>query len=828
MLFGRLTERAQRVLAHAQEEAIRLNHSNIGTEHLLLGLMKEPEGIAAKVLESFDITEEKVVAEVEKLIGRGQENMGALHYTPRAKKVIELSMDEARKLQHNFVGTEHILLGLIRENEGVAARVFANLDLNITKARAQVVKALGNPEMSNKNAQTSKSNNTPTLDGLARDLTVIAKDGTLDPVVGRNKEITRVIEVLSRRTKNNPVLIGEPGVGKTAIAEGLAQAIVNNEVPETLKDKRVMSLDMGTVVAGTKYRGEFEERLKKVMEEIHQAGNVILFIDELHTLIGAGGAEGAIDASNILKPALARGELQCIGATTLDEYRKHIEKDAALERRFQPVQVDEPSVDDTIKILKGLRDRYEAHHRINISDEAIEAAAKLSDRYVQDRFLPDKAIDLIDEASSKVRLRHHTTPTNLKEIEQQIEQVKKEKDAAVHAQEFENAANLRDKQTKLEIQYEEAKNEWKNNQGGQHTTLASEDIAEVIAGWTGIPLTRLNETESDRLLHLEDTLHERVIGQKDAVTAISKAVRRARAGLKDPKRPIGSFIFLGPTGVGKTELARALAESMFGEEDAMIRVDMSEFMEKHAVSRLVGAPPGYVGHDDGGQLTEKVRRKPYSVILFDEIEKAHPDVFNILLQVLDDGHLTDTKGRRVDFRNTVIIMTSNVGAQELQDQRFAGFGGQGEGQDYESIRKTMMKELKNAFRPEFLNRVDDIIVFHKLSKDELKAIVTMMVNKLTFRLSEQNINIHVTDAAKEQIASEGYDPEYGARPLIRAIQKTVEDNLSELILEGKELDGKNVTVDYDGNAFKYDIQERSSETKEVSSEENQDKDEAKS
>ena len=823
MLFGRLTERAQRVLAHAQEEAIRLNHSNIGTEHLLLGLMKEPEGIAAKVLESFNITEDKVIEEVEKLIGHGQEQMGTLHYTPRAKKVIELSMDEARKLHHNFVGTEHILLGLIRENEGVAARVFANLDLNITKARAQVVKALGSPEMSNKNAQANKSNNTPTLDSLARDLTVIAKDGTLDPVVGRDKEITRVIEVLSRRTKNNPVLIGEPGVGKTAIAEGLAQAIVNNEVPETLKDKRVMSLDMGTVVAGTKYRGEFEERLKKVMEEIHQAGNVILFIDELHTLVGAGGAEGAIDASNILKPALARGELQCIGATTLDEYRKNIEKDAALERRFQPVQVDEPTVEDTIEILKGLRDRYEAHHRINISDEALEAAAKLSNRYVSDRFLPDKAIDLIDEASSKVRLKSHTTPNNLKEIEQEIENVKNEKDAAVHAQEFENAANLRDKQSKLEKQYEEAKNEWKNSQGGVSTALSEEDIAEVIAGWTGIPLTKINETESDRLLNLEDTLHNRVIGQNDAVNSISKAVRRARAGLKDPKRPIGSFIFLGPTGVGKTELARALAESMFGEDDAMIRVDMSEFMEKHAVSRLVGAPPGYVGHDDGGQLTEKVRRKPYSVILFDEIEKAHPDVFNILLQVLDDGHLTDTKGRQVDFRNTVIIMTSNVGAQELQDQRFAGFGGASEGQDYETIRKTMMKELKNSFRPEFLNRVDDIIVFHKLTKDELKEIVTMMVNKLTKRLSEQDINIVVTDKAKEKIAEEGYDPEYGARPLIRAIQKTVEDNLSELILDGNQIEGKEVTIDHDGNEFKYDIHDKQEnnieDTKEPATEE---------
>ncbi|EKU47396.1 ATP-dependent Clp protease ATP-binding subunit [Staphylococcus massiliensis] len=812
MLFGRLTERAQRVLAHAQEEAIRLNHSNIGTEHLLLGLMKEQDGIAAKVLQSFDITEEKVTEEVEKLIGHGQDQMGTLHYTPRAKKVIELSMDEARKLHHNFVGTEHILLGLIRENEGVAARVFANLDLNITKARAQVVKALGSPEMNSKSQTVSKGNNTPTLDSLARDLTVIAKDGTLDPVVGRNKEITRVIEVLSRRTKNNPVLIGEPGVGKTAIAEGLAQAIVSNEVPETLKGKRVMSLDMGTVVAGTKYRGEFEERLKKVMEEIHQAGNVILFIDELHTLIGAGGAEGAIDASNILKPALARGELQCIGATTLDEYRKHIEKDAALERRFQPVQVDEPTVPDTIRILEGLRDRYEAHHRINISDEALAAAAKLSDRYISDRFLPDKAIDLVDEASSKVRLKSHTTPTNLKELEQQIEKVKSEKDAAVHSQEFENAANLRDQQTKLEKQYETAKNEWRKDQGGQNTTLVEEDIAEVVAGWTGIPLTKINETESERLLNLEDTLHERVIGQKDAVTSISKAVRRARAGLKDPKRPIGSFIFLGPTGVGKTELARALAESMFGEEDAMIRVDMSEFMEKHAVSRLVGAPPGYVGHDDGGQLTEKVRRKPYSVVLFDEIEKAHPEVFNILLQVLDDGHLTDTKGRKVDFRNTVIIMTSNVGAQELQDQRFAGFGGSDQTNDYETIRKTMLKELKNAFRPEFLNRVDDIIVFHRLEKEELKEIVTMMVNKLTKRLDEQNIHIQVTDKAKDRIAEEGYDPEYGARPLIRAIQKAIEDNLSELILDGRNIEGKAVTVDYDGDDYTFDIKEREDET----------------
>ncbi|MEB7435775.1 ATP-dependent Clp protease ATP-binding subunit [Mammaliicoccus sciuri] len=805
MLFGRLTERAQRVLAHAQEEAMRLNHSNIGTEHLLLGLMKEPEGIAAKVLDAFGITEEKVTKEVENLIGQGQEQVGAIHYTPRAKKVIELSMDEARKLNHTFVGTEHLLLGLIRENEGVAARVFANLDLNITKARAQVVKSLGSPEQGSKNAQTTKNQATPTLDGLARDLTVIAQDGTLDPVVGRSDEITRVIEVLSRRTKNNPVLIGEPGVGKTAIVEGLAQAIVQNEVPETLKGKRVMSLDMGTVVAGTKYRGEFEERLKKVMEEIHQAGNIVLFIDELHTLIGAGGAEGAIDASNILKPALARGELQCIGATTLDEYRKYIEKDAALERRFQPVTVDEPNTEDSISILKGLRDRYEAHHRINISDEAIEAAVNMSDRYISDRFLPDKAIDLIDEASSKVRLRNYTTPPSLKELESELETVKKEKDAAVHSQEFENAANLRDKQTKLEKQLEDTKNEWKKAQGEKNTCVTAEDITVVVANWTGIPITKLNETESERLLNLETILHERVIGQNDAVKSISKAVRRARAGLKDPKRPIGSFIFLGPTGVGKTELARTLADAMFGEEDAMIRVDMSEFMEKHSVSRLVGSPPGYVGHDDGGQLTENVRRKPYSVILFDEIEKAHPDVFNILLQVLDDGHLTDSKGRKVDFRNTVIIMTSNVGAQELQNAKFVGFGAKESGPDYETIRKTMMDELKQQFRPEFLNRVDDIIVFHKLEKTHLKEIVNKMAGNLTKRLSEQGIHITLSDSAQEKIADEGFDPEYGARPLTRAIQKHVEDNLSELILSGQDLVGKDVIVDYRDDEFKFDL-----------------------
>ncbi|SOC43118.1 ATP-dependent Clp protease ATP-binding subunit [Salinicoccus kekensis] len=810
MLFGRLTERAQKVLAYAQEEAISLKHSSIGTEHLLLGLVKEKEGIAAKVLSSFNISEDNVRDEVFNLINEGEDGTGSIHYTPRAKKVIELSMDEARKLHHNFVGTEHLLLGLIRESEGVAARVLTNLDLNITKARASVIKMLGNPEaLQNKEGQ-KKDNNTPTLDSLARDLTEIARDDRLDPVIGRSKEITRVIEVLSRRTKNNPVLIGEPGVGKTAIAEGLAQSIIKNEVPETLKDKRVMSLDMGTVVAGTKYRGEFEERMKKVMEEIHKAGNVVLFIDELHTLIGAGGAEGAIDASNILKPALARGELQCIGATTLEEYRKHIEKDAALERRFQPVQVDEPNVEDTILILKGLRDKYEAHHRINITDEAVEAAAKMSDRYIQDRFLPDKAIDLIDEASSKVRLRSYTSPPDLKDLESKLEAVKKEKNAAVQSQEFEAAANYRDRQSKLEKELKEKEEKWKKEQGQSSQSVTQGDIEIVISGITGIPLSKIAEGESDRLLNLESILHDRVIGQQEAVTSISKAVRRARAGLKNPKRPIGSFIFLGPTGVGKTELARALSEAMFGEDDAMIRVDMSEYMEKHSVSRLVGSPPGYVGYEDGGQLTEKVRRKPYSLVLFDEIEKAHPDVFNMLLQVLDDGRLTDANGRTVDFRNTIIVMTSNVGAQELKDRKFAGFGTTSDSgtHDYETIKSTMMKELKDTFRPEFINRVDDIIVFHSLEKEHLKEIVSLMIEQLQERLSDQNINIEVTEAAKAQIAEDGYDPEYGARPLARSIQKNIEDTLSESLLSGADFENKVVTVDYENEEFTVGMKEK--------------------
>ncbi|PEY31748.1 ATP-dependent Clp protease ATP-binding subunit ClpC [Bacillus cereus] len=802
MMFGRFTERAQKVLALSQEEAIRIGHNNIGTEHILLGLVREGEGIAAKALIALGLSPEKVQKEVEALIGRGTEMSQTVHYTPRAKKVIELSMDEARKLGHSYVGTEHILLGLIREGEGVAARVLNNLGVSLNKARQQVLQLLGSNEATSGHQGGASANaNTPTLDSLARDLTVVAREGRLDPVIGRSKEIQRVIEVLSRRTKNNPVLIGEPGVGKTAIAEGLAQQIVNNEVPETLRDKRVMTLDMGTVVAGTKYRGEFEDRLKKVMDEIRQAGNIILFIDELHTLIGAGGAEGAIDASNILKPSLARGELQCIGATTLDEYRKYIEKDAALERRFQPIHVDEPSLEESIQILKGLRDRYEAHHRVSITDDAIDASVKLSDRYITDRFLPDKAIDLIDEAASKVRLRSYTTPPNLKELEVKLEEIRKEKDAAVQSQEFEKAASLRDMEQRLREKLEDTKRQWKEQQGKENSEVTVEDIANVVSTWTRIPVSKLAQTETNKLLNLESILHDRVIGQDEAVVAVAKAVRRARAGLKDPKRPIGSFIFLGPTGVGKTELARALAESMFGDEDAMIRIDMSEYMEKHSTSRLVGSPPGYVGYEEGGQLTEKVRRKPYSVVLLDEVEKAHPDVFNILLQVLEDGRLTDSKGRTVDFRNTIVIMTSNVGAEALKRNKHLGFNVQDEGRDYSDMKGKVMDELKKAFRPEFLNRIDEIIVFHMLEKKHIQEIVTLMVNQLVNRLKEQEIELELTSKAIEAIADKGFDREYGARPLRRAIQKHVEDRLSEELLKGAIEKGQKVVFDAEGESF---------------------------
>ncbi|HZG79214.1 MAG TPA: ATP-dependent Clp protease ATP-binding subunit [Brevibacillus sp.] len=801
MMFGRFTERAQKVLALALEEAVRLGHKDIGTEHVLLGLIREGEGIAAKALQSLGLGLDKIQSEVESLIGRGTEQSGSNYtpnYTPRAKKVIELSMDEARKLGHTYVGTEHILLGLIREGEGIAARIMNNLGVSLNKARQQVLQLLGSSEMmaSHQPSGGNPAANTPTLDGLARDLTAIAREGGLDPVIGRQKEIERVIQVLSRRTKNNPVLIGEPGVGKTAIAEGLAQKIVNNEIPETLRDKRVMTLDMGTVVAGTKYRGEFEDRLKKIMDEIRQAGNIILFIDELHTLIGAGGAEGAIDASNILKPALARGELQCVGATTLDEYRKYIEKDAALERRFQPIQVDEPVPEDAVKILHGLRDRYEAHHRVKITDEAIEQAVKLSDRYITDRFLPDKAIDLIDEAASKVRLQSFTVPPNLKELEGRLEEVRKEKDAAVQSQEFEEAAALRDQEQKLREELDKTKKDWKERQGQLNMEVTPEDIATVVASWTGIPVLKLKEEETERLLKMEEILHDRVIGQDEAVKSISRAIRRARAGLKDPKRPIGSFIFLGPTGVGKTELARAVAETLFGDEDAMIRVDMSEYMEKHSTARLVGAPPGYVGYDEGGQLTEKVRRKPYSVILLDEIEKAHPDVFNILLQVLDDGRLTDSKGRTVDFRNTVVIMTSNVGANMIKKNTTLGFtAGDESERKYQDMKDKVMDELKKSFRPEFLNRIDEVIVFHSLEQEHIEQIVSLMTDELRKRLREQSIDFVLTEEAKKILAKEGFDPAYGARPLRRAIQRHIEDKLSEELLKGSISKGDTVNID---------------------------------
>lgn len=808
MMFGRFTERAQKVLALSQEEALRLGHNNIGTEHILLGLIKEGEGIAAKALKSLDIDSEKIQQEVEQLIGKGESTNQTIHYTPRAKKVIELSMDEARKLNHSYVGTEHILLGLIREGEGVAARVFNNLGVSLNKARQQVLQLLGSNDSTSghphQRKQKQNSNaQTPTLDSLASDLTATAREGNVDPVIGRSEEIERVIQVLSRRRKNNPVLIGEPGVGKTAIAEGLAQQIVNNEIPEILRDKRVMTLDMGTVVAGTKYRGEFEDRLKKVIEEIRQAKNIILFIDELHTLIGAGGAEGAIDASNILKPALARGELQCIGATTLDEYRKYIEKDAALERRFQPIQVSEPTTEESTKILQGLRDRYEAHHRVTISDDAIESAVRFSDRYITDRFLPDKAIDLIDEAASRVRLRNYTVPPNLKELEEKLDEVKKEKDAAVQSQEFETAASLRDKEQKLKDEVEKTKNEWKEKQGQESSEVTLDDIAHVVSTWTGVPVSRMEKSEKERLLNLEENLHDRVIGQEEAVQSISKAIRRARAGLKDPKRPIGSFIFLGPTGVGKTELARALASTMFGEEDAMIRIDMSEYMEKHATSRLVGSPPGYVGYDEGGQLTEKVRQKPYSVILLDEIEKAHPEVFNILLQVLEDGRLTDSKGRTVDFRNTILIMTSNVGAHELRREKYVGFSMSDDQRDYKSMKDKVMEELKKAFRPEFLNRVDDTIVFHSLEEKHIRQIVTLMVKQLQDRLVDNEIHFTLSDQAIDKIADEGMDLEYGARPLRRSLQKNVEDFLSEELLKGDLEKGQSVEIDVDDNGDFY-------------------------
>ncbi|NLL18062.1 MAG: ATP-dependent Clp protease ATP-binding subunit [Clostridia bacterium] len=824
-MWDRFTERAQKVIHLAQQEMQSLKHPAVGTEHLLLGLINEGQGVAARSLANLGISGEEVKEQVLQLIGQGNAAPKTeLVLTPRAKRVLELAYEEARNQGVGYIGTEHILLGLIREGEGVAARVLSNLGITGEKIRSQVNEILGGgpqpgfhtfnlaqffgggnmPDAGAGQVQgTAKkkrsTSNTPTLDSFGRDLTQMAKEGQLDPVIGREKEIQRVIQVLSRRTKNNPVLIGEPGVGKTAIAEGLAQQIVAGKVPETLTGKRVVTLDLSSLVAGSKYRGEFEERLRKVMDEVRNAGNVIVFIDELHTLIGAGAAEGAIDAANILKPALARGEMQTIGATTLDEYRKHIEKDAALERRFQPIQVGAPSVEETIDILKGLRDRYEAHHRVKISDEAIEAAAKLSERYITDRFLPDKAIDLIDEAASRVRLDMHTAPPEIKELEAQYEKIKNEKEAAVNAQEFETAARLRDEEHQLKEKLEQAKKDWDNERGKNESTVTGEDIAKIVSSWTGVPVARLEEAETTRLLQLEELLHKRVIGQDEAVKAVSRAVRRARAGLKDPKRPIGSFIFLGPTGVGKTELSKALAEALFDSEDAMVRLDMSEYMEKHTVSRLVGAPPGYVGYEEAGQLTEAVRRNPYSVILLDEIEKAHPDVFNILLQVLEDGRLTDSQGRTVDFRNTVIIMTSNVGAQTLQRQARVGFGAASESSDYESMKDNVMNELRRTFRPEFLNRIDELIVFHSLNREHIGQIVTLMVDELNNRLKEQNLAVEVTAAAEELLLAEGFDENYGARPLRRAVQRLLEDPLSDGLLEGRFQEGDIILADAEGD-----------------------------
>ncbi|MGE5370533.1 MAG: ATP-dependent Clp protease ATP-binding subunit [Solirubrobacterales bacterium] len=822
-MLRRFTQRAQKAILFAQEEARTMTHSAVGTEHILLGLIKEGEGVGARALANLGVDSDRLREEINALAGqpgsRSEGQSRELPITPRAKKVLNMAFEEAQFQGVNYVGTEHILLALLREEEGVAAHVLLSLGVRLDDVREQVILLLGGeaggpnsgyepgppeekmtPPPSMNLGQIRKNrqgkSRTPTLDSFSRDLTQMARDAKLDPVIGRDKEIERVIQVLSRRTKNNPVLIGDPGVGKTAIVEGLAQRIIDNKVPEVLSNKRVVVLDLSVMVAGTKYRGEFEDRLTKVVNEIRSAGDVVVFIDELHTMVGAGAAEGAIDAANILKPSLARGEFQCVGATTLDEYRKHIEKDAALERRFQPITVDEPSIEETIEILKGLRDRYEAHHGVKITDEAITAAAKLSSRYITDRFLPDKAIDLIDEAASKVRLSNYVLPDDLKAAEAELADLTKEKQEAIGGQEYEKAARLRDEEQQLKEQVEQRRREWVNRRTMEVGMVGPDEIAGIVSSWTGVPVAKLAEEESARMVNLESVLHHRVIGQQEAVQAVSRAVRRARSGLKDPKRPIGSFVFLGPTGVGKTELARALAEAMFGQEDALIRLDMSEYMEKHAVARMIGAPPGYVGYDEGGQLTEKVRRKPYSVILLDEIEKAHPDAFNILLQVLEDGRLTDGKGRMVDFRNCVIIMTSNVGAETIQKDKVLGFKREeNEAANYEKMKDRIMERMKTSFRPEFLNRIDEIIVFHSLNESELKEIVDLLVNLLRKRLEEQDYRLEISEAARDKIIKEGFDPTYGARPLKRAIQRLVEDRIAEEILKKTIQPGDTVVVD---------------------------------
>ncbi|RCL51717.1 MAG: ATP-dependent Clp protease ATP-binding subunit [Synechococcus sp. MED-G71] len=819
-MFERFTEKAIKVIMLAQEEARRLGHNFVGTEQILLGLIGEGTGVAAKVLKSMGVNLKDARVEVEKIIGRGSGFVAVeIPFTPRAKRVLELSLEEARQLGHNYIGTEHLLLGLIREGEGVAARVLENLGVDLAKVRTQVIRMLGETAEVASGGGSKGSTKTPTLDEFGSNLTQLAAEGKLDPVVGRQNEIDRVIQILGRRTKNNPVLIGEPGVGKTALAEGLAQRINQGEVPDILEDKRVLTLDIGLLVAGTKYRGEFEERLKKIMDEIRGASNVILVIDEVHTLIGAGAAEGAIDAANILKPALARGELQCIGATTLDEYRKHIERDAALERRFQPVNVGEPSVQDTIEILRGLRERYEAHHRLKIADEALVAAATLGDRYISDRFLPDKAIDLIDEAGSRVRLLNSKLPPAAKELDKQLREVQKEKENAVREQDYTKAGELRDKEVELREQIrgitqgrrEEPTSESGTSDGSATATategfdsdatplVGEEDIAQIVASWTGVPVQKLTETESAKLLNMEETLHQRLIGQDEAVKAVSKAIRRARVGLKNPNRPIASFIFSGPTGVGKTELTKALASYFFGSEEAMIRLDMSEFMERHTVSKLIGSPPGYVGFNEGGQLTEAVRRRPYTVVLFDEIEKAHPDVFNLLLQLLEDGRLTDSKGRTVDFKNTLIIMTSNIGSKVIEKGGgglgFEFSGGDAEENQYNRIRSLVNEELKQYFRPEFLNRLDEIIVFRQLNRDEVKQIADIMLKEVFTRMKEKGIHLSVTEAFKERLVEEGYNPSYGARPLRRAVMRLLEDSLAEEFLAGRLKEGEAAVVD---------------------------------
>ncbi len=819
-MFERFTERARQVVVLAQEEARTLKHNYIGTEHILLGLLREEEGLAARVLEGLEITVEEVRSQVIRIVGAGEEvTSGQIPFTPRAKKVLELALREALSLGHNYIGTEHILLGLVRENEGVAARILADFDADSEKIRNEIIRMLSGPSGRQRGqgaaqgggggggAQGEKKSS-KLLDQFGRNLTKLAQDGKLDPVVGRQKEIERVMQILSRRTKNNPVLIGEPGVGKTAVVEGLAQRISGGQVPELLRGKQIYTLDLAALVAGSKYRGEFEERLKKVMKEITQRGDIILFIDELHNLVGAGAAEGAIDAASILKPALARGELQTVGATTLDEFRKYLERDSALERRFQKILVDEPSIEETEQILRGLRERYEAHHRVDITDEALHAAATLADRYIADRFLPDKAIDLIDEAASRMRIKTMTAPPSYRELEDEIDTVRREKEAAIENQEFEKAANLRDKERRLTNSKREAEEAWRNDEDGPRPAIGEEEIAEIVSMWTGIPVIKLTEAETQKLLRMEDELHKRVIGQQPAIAAVSRAIRRARAGIKDPKRPAGSFIFLGPSGVGKTELARTLAEFLFGDESALIQIDMSEYMEKHSVSRLVGSPPGYIGYDEGGQLTEMVRRKPYSVVLLDEVEKAHPDVFNILLQILEDGRLTDSQGRSVDFRNAIVIMTSNIGAATISRNTPLGFSVSDEaGLSYDDMKSKIMSELKRVFRPELINRIDEVIVFHKLTKEQITEVVDLLMIRLQKQLADRGVSLQLTDEAKDLLVEQGYDPTMGARPLRRAIQRLIEDRLADEVLGGNLPEGATIFVEREGDEMHFTVRE---------------------